>query len=326
MLENILNPIILCFIVGLVSGLLRSNLRVPDQLYESLSLYLLFTIGLKGGVELCKSNISETILPIIATIILGLSTTYLAYIILRKLGRLNNTESASIAAHYGSVSAVTFAVVMSFLMRLEVPFESYSTLLVVVLEIPAIAMGIFIAKNVATKEDGKPAPKRDLGKLLHEVFLGKSIYLMVGGLFVGYFSGPTRIASVTPLFYDLFKGALAIFLLEMGIITSRRFGDLKKVGPFLLVFGVTMPIISACLGAILGYMSGLSVGGATVLSTLAASASYIAAPAAMRMALPKANPTLSLTASLGITFPFNITLGIPLYYWIVSHLYRVLGG
>jgi len=324
MLDNLLNPIILCFIIGLISGLLKSNLRIPDQLYETLSIYLLFTIGIKGGVELAKSNVSEAIFPVIATIILGLSTTAIAYGILRRIGRINRTNSASIAAHYGSVSAVTYAVVLSFLVRLGVSYESYVTVLLVVLEIPAIAMGIYIAKNRAVMDNvEQPRQKTPFGKLIKEIFLGKSIYLLVSGLALGYLSGPERIMSIAPVFFDLFKGALAIFLLEMGIITSRRLGDLKTVGPFLLIFGVTMPIISAVLGTVLSYIGGLSIGGATVLATLAASASYIAAPAAMRIALPKANPTLSLTASLGITFPFNITLGIPLYYWIVTHIYAL---
>lgn len=322
MLENLLNPLILCFVVGLCAGLLKSNLRLPDQLYETLSIYLLFTIGLKGGVELAKSSLAEAFLPAVATVFLGVFTTVIAYAILRKIGRLNQTESASIASHYGSVSAVTYAVVLSFLTGIGVMYESFVTVLLVVLEIPAIAVGIWIAKTRAA--DSKETLNK--AKLLHEVFLGKSIYLLVGGLFVGYLAGPDRIKSVSPVFFDLFKGALAFFLLEMGIITSRRFADLKKVGPFLVVFGLTMPIISASIGIVLSYLSGLSLGGATVMATLAASASYIAAPAAMRMALPKANPTLSLTASLGITFPFNIGLGIPLYYWLSQHFYILMGG
>jgi len=315
MFENLIDPVILCFVVGLMAGLLKSDLKLPDQLYETLSIYLLFTIGLKGGVELAVSNVSEAVLPAVATVFLGVAIPIIAYNILRKVGRIDRTDSASIAAHYGSVSAVTFAVVLSYLARLGVESESFVTVLLVILEIPAIAVGIIIARTRAIKDEpGAENRSFKLGPLLHEVFLGKSIYLLVAGMFVGYLSGPERIHAVSPLFFDLFKGALAVFLLEMGVITSRRFGDLKKTGIFLVAFGILMPIVSGVMGAYFGVLSGLSLGGTTVLATLAASASYIAAPAAMRMALPKANPTLSLTASLGITFPFNIVVGIPLYY------------
>jgi hypothetical protein len=319
MFGNLIDPVILCFVVGLAAGLFKSDLKLPDQLYETLSIYLLFTIGLKGGVELAVSNMSKAILPILATIVLGIMIPVVAYAILRKIGRINRTDSASIAAHYGSVSAVTFAVVLSYLARLGVESESFVTVLLVVLEIPAIAVGIIIARTRAFKDDPSASKSSySLPALLHEVFLGKSIYLLVAGMFVGYVSGPERIHAVSPLFFDLFKGALAVFLLEMGVITSRRFGDLRKTGAFLVGFGILMPILSGVMGAYLGVLSGLSLGGTTVLATLAASGSYIAAPAAMRMALPKANPTLSLTASLGITFPFNIVIGIPLYYSIAS--------
>jgi uncharacterized protein len=315
MFENLIDPVILCFVVGLVAGLLKSDLKLPDQLYETLSIYLLFTIGLKGGVELAVSNVAEAISPGMVTIALGILIPIIAYNILRKIGKFPRIDAASIAAHYGSVSAVTFAVVLSYLARYGVGVESFVTVLLVILEIPAIAVGIIIARTRASKDDESSTSKPfKLGPLLHEVFLGKSIYLLVAGLFVGYVSGPDRIQSVAPVFFDLFKGALAIFLLEMGIITSRRFGDLKRTGLFLVAFGIMMPLMSGSMGAFLGTLSGLSIGGTTVLATLAASASYIAAPAAMRIALPKANPTLSLTASLGITFPFNIVVGIPIYY------------
>lgn len=319
MLNNLLDPIVLCFIVGLVAGLLKSDLKLPDQLYETLSIYLLFAIGLKGGVELAKSNLGEVVLPALATVALGIVIPILAYNILRRLGRFESTDAAAIAAHYGSVSAVTFAVVLSYLVQIGVQYEAYVTVLLVVLEVPAIAVGILIARLRTSKSSLKWGP------LLHEVFLGKSIYLMVGGLLVGYLAGPARTEAISPLFFGLFKGALALFLLEMGVITSRRLADLKKTGAFLVGFGMCMPLISGTIGALLGAASGLSLGGTTVLATLAASASYIAAPAAMRMALPKANPTLYLTASLGITFPFNIIIGIPIYHRMSMAIHGIGG-
>lgn len=309
-MDNLLDPVVLCFVVGLIAGLLKSDLRLPDQIYEILSIYLLFSIGLKGGVELARTDPKEIGFPLMATVLLGILIPVLAYNLLRRLGKCDRTNAAAIAAHYGSVSAVTFAVVLNFLVRMGVHFESYVTVLLVVLEIPAIAVGILIARLRARKS------KLRWRQLLHEVFLGKSVYLLVGGLVVGCLAGPDRTEAIGPVFFGLFKGALALFLLEMGIIASRRMSDLKTTGLFLVGFGMGMPLISGTIGAFFGAASGLSLGGTTVLATLSASASYIAAPAAMRIAVPKANPTLYLTASLGITFPFNIMIGIPIYHWL----------
>ncbi len=320
MLNNFLDPVILCFMVGLAAGVLKSDLRLPEQIYEMLSIYLLFAIGLKGGVALSNAYLPAVVSPVLAVICLGVTIPFIAYKILR-LGKFSNTDSAAIAAHYGSVSVVTFAVVTAFLVQKGVYFEPFVVLLLVILEIPALIVGVFIARTMGATTKSSGRPKVKWGKILHEVFLGKSVFLLIAGLFVGYMAGPDRILAISPLFVTPFKGALAIFLLEMGIVTSRRYSDLKRVGIFLLFFGITMPVISGILGVLLGTWSGLSLGGVTVLATLAASASYIAAPAAMRMALPEANPTLYLTASLGITFPFNIMLGIPIYFWMAAHIH-----
>jgi len=329
MWDNLLDPVVLCFVVGVFGGLMKSDLRLPEQLYDSLSIYLLFALGLKGGVELARATLSDLAFPFVSAILLGIIVPLIAYRVLRSLGKLSRTDSASIAAHYGSVSAVTFAVVLGYLTLRGVTFEPFVTVLLVVLEIPAIAVGILLAKiKVPSEEKAVRQSVGDdnrIGVLMHEVFFGKSVYLLLAGLFVGTLTGPERIASVEFLFFDLFKGALALFLLEMGIITSRRLADLRQVGAFLVVFGIGMPVLAATIGIGLGIVSGLSLGGTTVLATLAGSASYIAAPAAMRMTLPKANPTLSLTAALGITFPFNIIVGIPLYFWMTTFLYN-FGG
>ncbi len=315
MLDNLLDPTILFFVVGLVAGLSRTELRLPEAIYEILSIYLLLAIGLKGGVQLARADIPELIGPAAGTIALGLIIPVIAYPILRFIGNLSRADAAAIAAHYGSVSAVTYAVVLTFLDRLAVPYEEFTTVLLVLLEIPALAVGILIARLGSSKGS------ISYGKLAHEVVFGKSIYLLLAGLIVGYVVGPEGIVPVKVVFVDPFKGALAFFLLEMGLVTSRRLADLKRVGPFLVLFGIGMPLFSAMLGIAVGWMTGLSIGGTTVIATLAASASYIAAPAAMRIAVPEANPTLYLTAALGITFPFNLVVGIPLYYWMVSQLF-----
>ncbi len=319
MIENLLDPVVLFFLAGLIAGVLKSDLRLPESIYEILSIYLLLAIGLKGGAELHESQLHNVISPAAASIVLGIVIPVIAYFILRRLGKFSRPDSAAIAAHYGSVSAVTFAVVLSFLSQIREPYEQFVTVLLVLLEMPAIAVGIFIARLKTTS-----GPLR-VGTLMHEVFLGKSLYLLAVGLVVGYVLGPHGLLPVKIAFVDLFRGALAFFLLEMGLVASNRLADLKRVGAFLVLFGILMPLISSVLGCVLGVATGLSVGGTTVLATLAASASYIAAPAAMRIAVPQANPTLYITASLGITFPFNLIVGIPLYHQMAIATHSLLG-
>lgn len=288
---------------------MRTGIKLPDAVYELLSIYLLLSIGLRGGVELSETHFAEIRLPVLGTLLLGVLIPLVAFTILRRVGRFSRANAAALAAHYGSVSAVTFAVVVTFVERLGMPHEKYVTVLLVLLEIPAIGVGIALAKL-----GSRMARRRlDFKKLAHEIFLGKSIYLLTGGLLIGFMVGVHHVQPVKLLFYDLFKGLLCLFLLEMGIITSRRFYELKHVGVFLVAFGVLMPVLSATMGIVLGWSMGLSLGGTVILSTLAASASYIAAPTAMRIAVPEANPTLYLTAALGITFPFNLLFGIEIY-------------
>ena len=317
MIDNLLDPVVLCFILGMLAGILKSDLRLPDALYETLSIYLLLAIGLKGGMELSKSDIATVVVPVIGTLFLGVIIPVIAYPVLRFIGKLNISNSAAIAAHYGSVSAVTFAVVLSYLTRFDIYYEEFTTVLLVVMEVPAIIVGILIAK---TFDNNK---KSSLNKVLKEIVFGKSIFLLLGGLLVGYLSGYERLQTISPLFVGLFKGALAFFLLEMGIVASRRLKDLKSTGLFLGFFGILMPLFGGTLASFIGLLTGLTPGGTTVLATLAASSSYIAAPAAVRIAIPKANPTLYLTASLGITFPFNIVFGIPVYHSIAVFLHSL---
>ena len=313
MIENLLDPVVLCFAAGLLAGVLRSDLKLPPALYDTLSIYLLLAIGLKGGVELSQSPLAALVGPVLGTLALGILIPVASYALLHRLGRFKRVDAAAIAAHYGSVSAVTFAVVLAYLARLAEPYESYVTVLLVVLEVPAIGVGIVLAR-LADQKRGKMA----VGQLAHELFLGRSIYLLLAGLAVGYLAGPERTEGIAPVFFGLFQGALALFLLEMGLVASRRLGELRSSGVFLVAFGIAMPLMAGLVGAGTATLVGMSIGGATVLATLAGSASYIAAPAAMRIAVPEANPTLYLTASLGITYPFNILVGIPIYHEMAS--------
>jgi len=304
------DPVILFFLFGLVCGLLKIDLKLPKGFYPFLSAYLLLSIGLKGGLELRHVNLQSFGPQAIAVILMGVFITVFSFPILKGWGRFDRDNAASIAAHYGSVSVGTFAAGIAFLQQKNISFESYVPLFVVLLEVPAIIVGIVLAKGVNARDQLKP--------LLREVFFGKSIVLLVGGLVIGAISGEENFQGASFLFFDLFKGALALFLLEMGQVTADRASSLKKSGAFLIGFAVIMPLFGASLGGLLGVSLGLSVGGATILAILAASSSYIAVPAAMSISLPKANQSLSLGASLGVTFPFNVTIGIPLYYYFVK--------
>jgi uncharacterized protein len=229
-----------------------------------------------------------------------------AFAVLRRLGRLSRPDAASIAAHYGSVSVVTFAVATSFLTKRNVTYEAHMPLFVALLESPAIVTGILLAR-LGTRQSVR------WNVVAHEVLFGKSVVLLFGGLTIGAIVGSAGVAPIKILFIDLFKGVLALFLLEMGLVAGGRVSDLRRAGPFLIAFGVIVPLIFACVGGVVGRLVGLSDGGTALLATMAASASYIAVPTAMRIAVPEANPALSIGAALGITFPFNITVGIPLY-------------
>jgi hypothetical protein len=301
-----MDPVVLFFLLGVLAKLAKSDLRLPDALYETLSIFLLLAIGLKGGVELARLPLASVATQALAVVAMGFLLPLPAYAILRRGGGLPRPDAASIAAHYGSVSVVTFAVAVTFLTKRDIPYETHMPLFVALLETPAIVTGILLARLGTLHSVRWRA-------VAHEVFLGKSVVLLLGGLAIGALAGPDGIAPVKPLFVDLFKGVLALFLLEMGLVAGGRIGDLRRAGPFLIAFGLLVPMVFACVGALVARAVGLSDGGTTLLATMAASASYIAAPTAMRIAVPEANPALSIGAALGITFPFNITAGIPLY-------------
>ncbi len=364
LLANLLSPLVLAFALGIAAKLVRSDLSLPKDIYTGLSIYLLFALGLKGGVELSRTSWEAIALPAAVTLLLGVVTPLTAYAVLRRAGRLSIADAAGIAAHYGSVSAVTFIAAQQFVERLGVPAEGFMPTLLTLLEVPgiqvALALGVVqlarqrAAAAEAARAAGLPpvalaaagggvaaplpgaampslhlvggtsaaAEGGDWREALREVLFGRTMFLLVGGMAIGFLSGTTGWEQVKPFFEGGFKGALTLFLLEMGILAAARLGDLRRVGLFLLAFGIGMPILHGLAGVALGHWAGLGVGGATVLGAMAASASYIAAPPAVRTTLPDANPTLYLTASLAITFPFNLLLGIPLYFGFA----RMLAG
>jgi hypothetical protein len=317
-----MDPVVLFFILGVIAKLAKSDLRLPEALYEALSIYLLLAIGIKGGVELAQQPVGTVLPQALAAMAMGTVIPFLLYPILRRAGRLPAADSASIAAHYGSVSVVTFAVALSYLLKQNIPSESYAPLLVAVMEAPGIIAGIVLAQRALAGTGARSAAAPRWRDLAHEVVFGKSVLLLLGGLVIGTIAGPQGIKPIEPVFIGMFKGVLALFLLEMGLVAGARIGDLKRAGAFLIVFGIAAPAVLGLIGALVGHLVGLSLGGTTILATLAASASYIAAPTAMRIAVPEANPALSIGVALGVTFPFNITLGIPLYLqyarWITT--------
>lgn len=307
-----IDVVILFFLLGLAAGLARSELKLPAALYDSLSLVLLLAIGLKGGEGLSQQPLGPLAPQLALVIALGVVQTLTGFAVLRCAGGLSRADAAATAAHYGSVSVATFAVGANWLASRGVAFEPQLAIFLTVMEVPAILTGIALARGVSRDTNWRG--------LAHEAFLGKGVTLLLGGMAVGWIAGPEGLAPIKGLFYDLFKGALALFLLEMGLIVAQQAGELRRRGAFIVVFGLAAPPVSALIGLACAWIMGLSAGGAALLATLAASASYIAVPATMRLAVPEANPGLSLAAVLGVTFPFNILAGIPLYYWLASKL------
>lgn len=315
-----LDPVVYFFVFGLLAGLLKADLRLPPAIYELVSTVLLLAIGLKGGVELARYAQSGSVQHIggdvIVVVLLGVVLTMLAFLALRVLGRIDRLNSAAIAAHYGSVSVATFAVAVAYLAQRGVEHEPYLVLFLVVMEVPGILVGVMLARGLSKDTRWR--------ELLHEAFLGRGVLLLLGGLAIGWLAGPEGMKPLAPLFVDLFKGVLALFLLEMGLIAAQHLGGFRERGVFLAGFALLTPILFGVIGALVGsYVLNLSLGGTVMLGSLAASASYIAAPAAMRSAVPQANPGLSLTCALGVTFPFNIIAGIPIYEHIARWLHRI---
>lgn len=312
-LGNLTSVSVLVFILGFIAARFKSDIRIPDPVYQIISVYLLFGIGLKGGVSLRHSTVTGLAKPVVATLILGCIIPALAFFLLKFIKSLSEIDRGAIAAHYGSTSLVTFTAALVFLDNAKIEYEGFATALLTIMEIPGIIIGIFLATRHLNRQ-------LSWSISLKEIVLGKTIILLVGGLVVGAISGDAGYARVEPFFVNLLPGILALFLMHLGYLAGQRIHVIKETGAGLFAFAILFPLISGSLGVIGGYLAGLSVGGATVLGVLSASASYIAAPAAVGIALPEANPSLSITSSLGITFPFNLTVGIPIFYTFAQAL------
>lgn len=329
-MSNFLDPAILFFLFGIFAGLLKSNLEIPAPISRFLSLYLLMALGLKGGFALAASGFTPEVARSLGlAVVLALLVPALAYLLLRRL--LNGFDAAALAATYGSVSAVTFITAIQYLENQGLPYGGHMAAAMALMESPAIIFAVVLANSlrhhapanpVLATPSGSPAGGVGLGKVLHESLTDGAQLLLLGAMLVGLVTGAKGQAALAPFSVDLFKGMLAFFLLDMGLLAARNLGDLKGRSPWLLLYALAAPPVHACLALGLCMLVGVEAGNAALLMVLAASASYIAVPAALRFAIPEASPSLYFGMSLGITFPFNILLGIPLY---VGLAHRVLG-
>ncbi|MFM7696782.1 MAG: sodium-dependent bicarbonate transport family permease [Vulcanococcus sp.] len=320
-LQNLLTPPVLFFFLGVIAVLVRSDLEIPAPLPKLFSLYLLLAIGFKGGLELQHSGISGPVLPTIAAaVLMSLAVPLYSFLVLRL--KLDGFNAAAIAATYGSISAVTFITAESFLETQNLPHDGFMVAALALMESPAIIVGLLLVKLASTQQRPDNGRMR-WGAVLHEAMLNGSVYLLVGSLLIGYISAansPQSVEKMLPFTDKLFYGSLSFFLLDMGIVAAQRLSDLRRAGSFLIAFSVLMPLFNAVVGALIARGLGLEAGNALLFVVLCASASYIAVPAAMRMTVPEANPSYYISTALGLTFPFNIIVGIPLYMALVNKL------
>ncbi|MBW4576619.1 MAG: sodium-dependent bicarbonate transport family permease [Aphanothece sp. CMT-3BRIN-NPC111] len=315
--SNILNPPILFFFLGMAAVFAKSDLEIPPPVPKLLSLYLLFAIGFKGGVELIKSGITqEVILTLIAAMLMASLVPIYTFFILKL--KLDTYDAAAIAATYGSISAVTFITASAFLTELGIHFDGYMVAALALMESPAIIVGIILVNMFTTDE------KREFSwsEVLKEAFLNSSVFLLVGSLFIGVLTGERGWHVLEPFTQGLFYGLLTFFLLDMGLVAAKRIKDLQKTGVFLILFAILIPVVNAAIGLVIAKFIGMPQGDALLFAVLCASASYIAVPAAMRLTVPEANPSLYVSTALAVTFPFNIIVGIPLYLYGINLFWR----
>jgi len=330
-LSNLLIPAVLFFALGFLARVVKSDLRLPPDMAKMLSIYLLVAIGLHGGYELSKADIGTAISSVVWAVVLGFTLPVIGYALLLITRKVDTMNAAAIAAHYGSVSAGTFLTAIAYLDNLDITYESYPLIMLAVMESPAIIVGLLLAsysrqkQALASGTTGLSAQngdsKQQLTKLLHEAFTNGSVILLIGSMVIGAIAAPSGMQKLYPFMNDIFMGVLCLFLFEMGMEAARKVKEFRKVGMVLVVFGIVMPLLGGVVAAAIGHWAlGFGTGGILLVAVLGASASYIAVPPAMRLAVPEANPSFYLTLSLGITFPFNVVIGIPLYHQLAIQL------
>ncbi len=314
---NLLNPPVLAFFMGMLAVFLKSDLEIPAPIPKLFSLYLLFAIGFKGGVELSKSGIDQQVaLTILAAMLMSMLVPLYTFFILRI--KLDSYNAAAIAATYGSISAVTFITATSFLKELGIDFDGYMVAALALMESPAIIVGLILVSVFGGEE------KREIvwPEVLQEAFLNSSVFLLIGSLIMGILTGEHGWEVMSPFTQDLFYGVLTFFLLDMGLVAASRIKDLQEAGVFLIGFAILIPIVNAVIALLIAKLIGMPKGDALLFSVLCASASYIAVPAAMRLTVPEANPSLYISTALAVTFPFNIIVGIPMYLYGINMFWR----
>jgi hypothetical protein len=315
--QNLISPMILCFALGLAAALARSDLSFPEAIAKGMSLYLLFAIGFKGGVSVAEAGVDLTLgLARLAGVLLSAGLPVVAFAMLRVMTGLSVTDAAAVAAHYGSISIVTFVAASAALTAQGIAHEGYMVAVAAAMEAPAILAALWLIARAGGSGAMEPG-------LMREILLNGSIVLLVGSFLIGWITGPAGRAEISAFIDAPFRGILCLFLLDMGLVAGRGLrGAGRVIGPGVLAFGVAMPLVGSAAGLAAGWAVGLSAGGVALMMVLCASASYIAVPAAMRVALPEANPAVYLTLALGVTFPFNLTVGIPLYLAVATALIK----
>ncbi|HAH11820.1 MAG TPA: sodium-dependent bicarbonate transport family permease [Alphaproteobacteria bacterium] len=313
---NLLSPVVLFFALGIMAALARSDLTFPEAVAKGLALYLMLAIGFKGGVAVNEAGLSLQVISVALTgMAIGFVLPVIAYLALRRTSRLDSATAAAVAAHYGSISVVTFVAGTELLRLGGIAFDGHMVAVMALMETPAIMAGLWLASR-----DPSAKAQKASGDLLREVFLNGSVVLLMGAFAIGWITGEKGMTAIKPFIDDPFRGVLCLFMLDMGLIAGTRLRSATKLTWPLAAFAVYMPLIGATAGLAGGYAIGLPVGNLALLAILCASASYIAVPAAMRLALPQADPAVYLTLSLALTFPFNLTLGLPLYLWAAQSL------
>ncbi|MEO1220188.1 MAG: sodium-dependent bicarbonate transport family permease [Pseudomonadota bacterium] len=320
-IQTFSSPVVLFFVLGLFAAFVRSDLAIPEPIAKAMSLYLMAAIGLKGGVAVSKSGIDATVISALgAGIVAGFLLPFIAYGVLKTFGKLDRINSGAVAAHYGSISVVTFVTATEILTGQAREPGGYMVAVMAAMEAPAILSGLVLARGLGGSGN------QSTGEMLHEVFTNSSIMLLLGAFVVGLIGGEAGFGEVSPFFEAGFKGVLCIFLLDMGLIAARRMIDARSVTWRLGAIAIFLPIVNGLVGTALGVGIGLDTGSSAALGVLCASASYIAVPAAMRLALPEADPGIYLTMSLSITFPFNVLINIGVISAFAAMLTGVDGG
>ena len=314
LISNLTNPTLLFFLLGIIATTVKSDLEIPESSSKFISLYLLFAIGFKGGQELAHSHFTTEIFysVILGLLIASLIPLYTFFILKR---RVSISDAGAVAATYGSVSAVTFVSAVSFLEAQQIPFGGHMVAVMALMESPAIIVGVILMMQY----DKEAKKEGSVKSILQHSFTNGSVLLIFGSLIIGLIADSKQAEGIKPFTTDIFKGFLALFLLDMGMVTAKRFSSFRKYGLFLSVFAIVIPAINGCVVAFASSIVTDNVGNRFIFAVLAASASYIAVPAAMRLAAPKADPGLFIPMALGLTFPFNITIGMPIYFAIVNH-------